>query len=294
MRILHADSGREMRGGQWQALLLMRGLRELGHDTVLAAHPDAPLGRKARAEQFHVQRYGFRIDGSFDLFHAHDARSHTVLALTGRKPLVVSRRVAFPVNTGCASRWKYRQPDRYIAISNRVAACLREAGVHNAKIDVVYDGVPLPAELASGKDVLAIASADPRKGTALMEEAAAIAGVTVRFERDLAASLRHACLFLHISDDEGLGSAALLAQAAGVPVIASKRGGLVEAIEDGRTGLLVSNEAAAIAAGMKELLENPDRATAMGRLGRERVERLFTVDRMVQGTIASYERAVRA
>jgi hypothetical protein len=33
MRILHVDTGREMRGGQWQALYLMEGLTRAGHAT---------------------------------------------------------------------------------------------------------------------------------------------------------------------------------------------------------------------------------------------------------------------
>lgn len=43
MRILHLDSGRDMRGGQWQVLRLHAGLVRRGHKSVLAALADAPL-----------------------------------------------------------------------------------------------------------------------------------------------------------------------------------------------------------------------------------------------------------
>ena len=43
MRILHLDSGREMRGGQWQVLRLLEGLRAAGHDVTLLARAGAPL-----------------------------------------------------------------------------------------------------------------------------------------------------------------------------------------------------------------------------------------------------------
>ncbi len=43
MRVVHIDCGREMRGGQWQALRLLRGLRDRGCESILMAKPKAPL-----------------------------------------------------------------------------------------------------------------------------------------------------------------------------------------------------------------------------------------------------------
>ena len=37
MRVLHLDTGREMRGGQWQALRLVEGLRAGGVESTLLA-----------------------------------------------------------------------------------------------------------------------------------------------------------------------------------------------------------------------------------------------------------------
>ena len=122
MKILHLDTGREMRGGQWQAHYLMRGLRERGHEV-----------------------YFNTAHGSFDVVHAHDAKAHRDAVLRGSKPLVVSRRVAFPVGRGFFSRWKYNH-GRFIAISQFVKGCLLEAGIDESRIDVVYDGVP-PLEI---------------------------------------------------------------------------------------------------------------------------------------------------
>src|SRR5215469_14267197 len=106
MRVLHLDAGREMRGGQWQVLRLMEGLAAAGVDSTLLARRGAPLYQTARARGWRVEPWGFtralRQAGSCDLVHAHDARSHS-LALFGRAPLVVARRVAFPLR----SRWKY-------------------------------------------------------------------------------------------------------------------------------------------------------------------------------------------
>ena len=79
----------------------------------------------------------------FDLVHAHDARTHTLGALGGlfaSVPLVVSRRVAFPVRKSAASRWKYSRAALYLAVSQFVARQLRVAGVEEKRIRVVYHG----------------------------------------------------------------------------------------------------------------------------------------------------------
>jgi len=74
--------------------------------------------------------------------------------------------------------------------------------------------------------------------------------------------------------------------AAGVPVVASKVGGLPEAVEHERTGLLVDDDDFAPA--IRRLLDHPEEAAEMGRRGRERVERNFTIDIMVEKTLAAY------
>ncbi|MBV9083502.1 MAG: hypothetical protein JOZ62_12555, partial [Acidobacteriaceae bacterium] len=43
MRILHIDTGAEMRGGQHQVLLLLNGLRDAGHECQLLAREESPL-----------------------------------------------------------------------------------------------------------------------------------------------------------------------------------------------------------------------------------------------------------
>ena len=55
-----------------------------------------------------------------------------------------------------------------------------------------------------------------------------------------------AAILVYVTNSEGLGSGALLAMSAAVPVIASRIGGLPEVIRDGENGLLVENDEAAI------------------------------------------------
>ena len=78
MRILHLDTGRSMRGGQFQALLLIEGLREHGHDQSLLAR--APLLDRYPGRSIGVAVLR-REAAKADLMHAHDARAHTLAAV---------------------------------------------------------------------------------------------------------------------------------------------------------------------------------------------------------------------
>jgi hypothetical protein len=297
MRILHIDSGREMRGGQWQVLYLMRGLHALGHQVRLLARRKSELFRVAKDEgidtrPIRLSSLAVGADGGVDLVHAHDARSHTFGLLTG-KPLVIARRVAFPVRATPASRFKYRRKAHFIAVSRFVEKTLIAAGVCQDRISTVYDGVSILTP-SSGRraGVLALDSADPLKGKALVSQAVGIAGVEVRFSIDLPRDLPSAEVFVYVTESEGLGSAALLAMAAETPVIASRVGGLPEVVEDGICGLLTSNDPRAIAGAISGLLGDPALARRLAAAGRRRVEERFSLDRMVRETVSVYEKVL--
>jgi glycosyltransferase involved in cell wall biosynthesis len=292
--ILHVDTGRQMRGGQHQVLYLMRGLAAAGVRSTLLAPAGSPLLRAAAGAGLEAGKLSaaalWKLARQVDLVHAHTGRAHTLGAVFARRPLVVSRRVAFAVKGGPASRWKYRRAAHFLAVSRYVAGRLLEARIPQERISVVYDGVPLGAPSRLEPFLVAPATDDPRKGTRLVRQAAAMAGVEVRFSGNLEQDLARACGLIYISEEEGLGSAVLLAMARAVPVVASAVGGLPEAVEDGRTGLLVGNSPEEIAAAMRWLLEEPAAAAEMGCHGRLRLQERFTVEKMVQGTLEVYRR----
>jgi glycosyltransferase involved in cell wall biosynthesis len=72
---------------------------------------------------------------------------------------------------------------------------------------------------------------------------------------------------------EGFGIVYLEASACGTPCIGTRDSGAEEAIEDGVTGRLVAQDTDAVAAALREILDDPERRAAMGRAGIARAER---------------------
>jgi glycosyltransferase involved in cell wall biosynthesis len=92
---------------------------------------------------------------------------------------------------------------------------------------------------------------------------------------------------------EGLGLSVLEGMDAGLPVVASRTGGLPELIEEGVTGHLVpEGDPQALAAAIASLLDDPRRARGWGEAGRRRVERDFRAAAMTRRVEAEYDAAL--
>ncbi len=220
--------------------------------------------------------------------------------------------------------------DQVIAVSESVAAYARCAyGVPAARIRIIRNGIalrlgPLARPRTDKAVITCVGRLERVKGQDLLIRAAAMlppdlldriellfvgdgaeAANVVRLAEDLGLAkqtrwvgmcadptpfyLQATCVVVP-SRHEGLGYAALEAMAAGRPVIATRVGGLVEAVEDDVTGFLVApEEPGALAAAIRMLLLDPDRTEKMGEAGRARVAREFSLERMVTETEALYE-----
>jgi glycosyltransferase involved in cell wall biosynthesis len=115
---------------------------------------------------------------------------------------------------------------------------------------------------------------------------------TVRFlgARADKADLLEACdVFVLASRAEGLGVAALEAMACGRPVVASRVGGLAEAVVDGGTGLLVPpGDPGALAAALRRLHDDPALRARLGAAGPRRLSMGFGAEQMVAAYDALY------
>jgi len=89
---------------------------------------------------------------------------------------------------------------------------------------------------------------------------------------------------------EGLGLSVLEGMDAGLPIVASRTGGLPEVVEDGVTGQLVpEGDPQALATAIAAILGDPGRARAWGESGRRRIAREFRAADMTTRVEAEYD-----
>lgn len=154
MRIIHVASGREWRGGQKQAWLLARALQRSGVAQVVITTAGSELAHRVAADRIPLRGAGWRL--GLDpraawaaareyrpdvLFHAHDSHALTLarLAARGRAPVVITRRVDFPLRHPGG----YRAAARVVAISGRVREMVLAGGVPAERIALIPDGVAI-------------------------------------------------------------------------------------------------------------------------------------------------------
>jgi glycosyltransferase involved in cell wall biosynthesis len=108
---------------------------------------------------------------------------------------------------------------------------------------------------------------------------------------ELAPHYRESDLFVLPSRYEGFGLVLIEAALCGLPIVASRVGGIPEAVVDGETALLTPpDDPRALASAISELFDNPDRARAMGEKGRQFARERFNWDRIMDETVAIWRR----
>lgn len=161
MKPLLVDLETAWRGGQNQALLLLKGLRDRGHQPELVAATNSALGQRAAAAGIpvhYVSRGFFRLAAAlkirqllassrFDLVHANEAHAVSAAWLAGthkRAPFVIWRRVGYPIGKGRLARARYEAAARIVANSQWVADQAAASGAPRDKITVIYEGAEIP------------------------------------------------------------------------------------------------------------------------------------------------------
>lgn len=156
--ILQLDTERGWRGGQLQLALLAAGLTAPWR-CVVACRPGEPLAadlsRRGVAIEaltprsaldplaiWHLRRLVVRLRPV--AVHAHTSHTHqlALLACAGTGvPVLVTRRVDFPLKRGLVARWKYGAVRQWITVSSAVAAVMQAGGVPATRVTVIRDGI---------------------------------------------------------------------------------------------------------------------------------------------------------
>jgi len=165
--VLHINTERGWRGGERQVLWLAAHLDRTGHRCVIAARPDQPLAARAldaglRVEEcspmweydpLAARRLRALISRErIEIVHAHTAHAASLALISTPTdvPIVITRRVDFPVKRNWVSRLKYRRAAAIIAVSDAVARVLVDGGMDPERVEVIRSGVDL------GRDVVPI------------------------------------------------------------------------------------------------------------------------------------------
>jgi glycosyltransferase involved in cell wall biosynthesis len=109
------------------------------------------------------------------------------------------------------------------------------------------------------------------------------------FRKDLPRWMGALDLLVHPAYMEGLGVSLLQAAAAGVPIVASRAGGMPEAVRDGRNGLLVPpGDVAALRAALSTLTDDAPLRARLAAGGPRLIADEFSLDTMVEGNLRVY------
>ena len=162
LSVLHVSSARTWRGGEQQLAYLLGELRSLGLEQEVLCIKDAPMAAFCKDHAFPYSTYQKRISNNpligweikklckrrrFDLIHVHDSHAHTfayLAAVFGNKtPIIVSRRVDFPIGKSGLSQQKYHHTSvkKILCVSEGVRKVLLLNYRLPGRAVIVYDGI---------------------------------------------------------------------------------------------------------------------------------------------------------
>lgn len=314
--VAHIASGRE--DADTRVLDRVVGRADL---RTVAAH--AAAFWELNVDVVHVDRHLW--SGQYGLLAASWAGVPALSVVHGILPASSASQRALTVATA-------RLAQRYVGVSDYVSRqARRQLCIPSERVTTVYNGIappsaaglgrpggPAPEPVAvlcvgrlaheKGVDVLVRAMAAVPSGDAVVagdgaerpriEALASRLGVTgrIRFDGWVEGwTARYAPQVVVVpSRFEALSLVALEAMRAGIPVVATRVGGIPEIVVDSLTGLLVApDDPAALAAAIGSLLADGPRREAMGAAGRTRVAERFCLDAMVAAYEELYSRVTQ-
>lgn len=199
-----------------------------------------------------------------------------------------------------ARRYRIAPASKLITIHNGVVIGAPK-NRNNALVEIVSVGrlaypkeyaVLLDAFQSVPKDIqvkakLTIIGDGPEKER-LMRRVSANTFVGMKLPGEVTSILQSSDVFILLSKHEGFPMTILEAMSAGLPVIASRVGGIPEQV-DAASGILVENKKEIVAAALTTLIQDTEKRTMMGSSAYTRAKKYFSLEQFLNTTEAVYE-----
>lgn len=164
LKIIHVSTPVSWRGGEQQLAYLAQAL-EGKHNQLIMCPKGSEL--EAFCHKHRLNCHTFAARGLFnlaaarllktlcrlqsaDIVHCHDSHAHSIavtaaVVFSNKTPVVVHRRVDFPVSTGFFSRYKYNHPQikAFICVSKAILDLLVPSLLHPEKAVVIHSSIDM-------------------------------------------------------------------------------------------------------------------------------------------------------
>lgn len=176
MKILHISSPKSWRGGEQQLMYLVEELKKLGVKQVVMCPFNSEVHKYCLKRHLNHVTYfkGFTANPmvafkvryvcdkeGVDLVHVHDSHAHNFAVLSAvltnnKLPIVVSRRVDFPITGNAMSMYKYNhdQVRKIICVSHAIKSVMAPFIEDKSKLCVVHSGIDIEKFDHAPSDIL--------------------------------------------------------------------------------------------------------------------------------------------
>jgi len=164
IKVLHLSSEPTWRGGEQQIIYLVEESRKLGVEAVIGCRIDSEVEKYCHEEGLPFISLPFKsaydlktalrilkVAGShqFDLIQVHTSKSHTMAVIAGllglKTPVILTRRVDFPVKNNWFSKFKYNYSKivKIICISETIKRITAPDIKDASKLTTIHSGVDM-------------------------------------------------------------------------------------------------------------------------------------------------------
>src|SRR5690554_4401504 len=359
LKILQLSSEKSWRGGEQQIAYLILFLKSQNVDVVVCARRNSAFSKWCSENEIACYNLGFKngVDiktalrikqiaerEKVDIVNSHSGKSHSLAYLACKfgldKPLVVHRRVDFPLKTKGFSlaKFNHKNVKAIVCVSNAIAGMVRQVVQNPERVITVYSGINpkrfthnpptgyIHEEFQIDRNKMLIANISaiaPHKdyktflrtvqevsstrndchflivGDGPLESETKKMAKSMKltshvtftgFRKDISELFRELTLFLITSDTEGLGTTVIDALYNGVPIVATRAGGIPELVINDEQGYLCDiGDYKCLADKINRLLDSEDLRREMSERAFQR-STLFTNENMGSGVLGIYRK----